>query len=136
MALSRATSKDLIHVSRQEYKVTKELPDTDFEKIDNQEKKVTLLERKRRAAIGVIHRIIKGQASEEYCLKHTGLNREALLLHLGIQIDGIVFKGFEIDHIKPRKLFVTDEEFEKINWFDNLRLLPRSSNNERNWLEK
>ena len=47
--------------------------------------------------------------------------------------DGIVFKGYELDHIKPRKMFNTDEEFEKINWYDNLRLLPRSSNNERNY---
>jgi hypothetical protein len=45
----------------------------------------------------------------------------------------IVFKGYELDHIKPRKMFNTDEEFEKINWYDNLR---KSSNNERYWLEK
>lgn len=134
VALSRATSKNLIHVCRTEYKAEKDLPDTDFEKI--KEKEETPLESKRKAAIGVIHRIIKGQATEEYCLKHTGLNREALLCHLGLGEAGIVFKGYELDHIKPRKMFNTDEEFEKINWYDNLRVLPRSSNNERNWLEK
>ena len=136
VALSRATSKNLINVCRTEYKAEKELPDTDFEKIKGKEKEETALENKRKAAIGVIHRIIKGQAKEDYCIKHTGLNREALLCHLGLGEDGIVFKGYELDHIKPRKMFNTDEEFEKINWYDNLRLLPRSSNNERNWLEK
>jgi hypothetical protein len=134
VALSRATSKNLINVCRTVYKAEKELPDTDFEKIKKKEE--TALESKRKAAIGVIHRIINGKATEEYCMKHTGLNREALLCHLGLGEDGIEFKGYELDHIKPRKMFNTDEEFEKINWYDNLRLLPRSSNNERNWLEK
>jgi hypothetical protein len=96
-------------------KAEKELPDTDFEKIKGKEKEETALENKRKAAIGVIHRIIKGQPTEEYCIKHTGLNREALLCHLGLGEDGIVFKGYELDHIKPRKMFNTDEEFEKIN---------------------
>lgn len=76
--MSRATDKNLINVYRTEYKTDKDLPDTDFEK-HLKEKEETPLERKRKAAIGVIHRIIKGQAREDYCMKHTGLNREALL---------------------------------------------------------
>ena len=55
VALSRATSKNLINVCRTVYKSEKELPDTEFEnKIKGKEKEETPLDSKRKAAIGVI----------------------------------------------------------------------------------
>jgi hypothetical protein len=73
-----------------------------------------------------------GNVSDEYCLKHILLNKQQLMSHLKIP-NSLIPKGYEIDHINPRREYKTDEDFNEINAWYNLRLLPKSDNNRRNW---
>jgi hypothetical protein len=89
---------------------------------------------KRFKAMSIINRIIRNGCSDEYSIQHTRLTRQELFNHLKIP-NGIVPRGYEIDHIKPRHLHSTEQEFKDINAWYNLRLLPRSDNNRRNWTD-
>jgi hypothetical protein len=86
---------------------------------------------KRFKAMNIINRIIRNGCSDEYSIQHTRLTRQELLDYLKIP-NGIVPRGYEIDHTKPRFLHSSEQEFKDINAYWNLRLLPRKDNNERN----
>ncbi len=138
-AISNATKKSLINVAAVSKSDCNDLPDSDYKKLKKIVKRGKRAEdplyQKRNDALAVIQNIVrKGNVSDEYCCKHAGKTRDELLQHLKIR-DGVVPKGYEIDHIKKRSEHVTDKEFENINAFWNLRLLTRKDNNERNWKE-
>jgi ATP-dependent exoDNAse (exonuclease V) alpha subunit len=137
-AISRATRKNLINVMPDKEPERANLPDTDHRKLKERQKRAQRdnerLHKKRKEALVIINRIIRDDnVSDEYCLKHTFQTRIGLLEYLGIE-NGIVPKGYEIDHIKPRHQHVTDDDFEEVNAYWNLRLLSRNDNNSRNWL--
>jgi hypothetical protein len=136
-AISRATRKNLINVDTGKEQREK-LPDTDHKKLKQKQKRTLRdnepLHRKRREALVIINRIIRDDnISDDYCLKYTFRTRIELLEYLDIP-NGVVPKGYEIDHIKPRHQHVTDKDFAEINAYWNLRLLSRNDNNARNWL--
>ena len=93
------------------------------------------LNRKRRAACTIINRIIKENITEEYCLKHTGVNKKELLKHLKIPL-GKIPRGFEIDHVRKRADHCSEQDFKEINLWWNLRLIPRKDNRDRNIIKK
>ena len=70
--------------------------------------------------------------SDEYSIQHTLKGRTELLEYL--KIDRVIPKGYQIDHIRERSTCVTDRDFENINHFTNLRLMPAEDNRARNWL--
>jgi hypothetical protein len=136
-AISRATKKILVNVV-DDNAHSGDLADTNFQKLKQKQKQVDRdkdpLHRKRKTALAIINRIVRdGNVSDEHCVKHTMKKRVELLEHLGIN-NGVVPKGYEIDHIKPRHQHITDKDFEVVNAYWNLRLLSRSDNNARNWL--
>jgi hypothetical protein len=137
-AISRETRKKLINVMADKEQERASLPDTDYKKLKQRQKQDKQdkhpLHKKRKEALVIINRIIKGvNISDDYCLKHTLKTRDELLDYLGIH-NGVVPKGYEIAHIKPQHQHVTDVDFEEINAYWNLRLLSRNDNNSRNWL--
>ena len=82
-------------------------------------------------ALSIINKIVRnGNVSEDYW--SSILSQQLLLSHLKIP-NGLVPKGYEIDYIKPRREYKTNEDFNEINSWYNLRLLPRSDNYRRNW---
>jgi hypothetical protein len=91
------------------------------------------IERKRQDAHTILMKIIRGDVSDEYSLKHTLKIRKELLQYLSLDENGQIPKGFSIDHIKERSTCVTDDDFETINYFTNLRLYPAADNLARNW---
>jgi hypothetical protein len=66
---------------------------------------------------------------------HTLKTRNDLMEYLGLDEECKIPKGFNLDHIKERSTCVTDEDFETINYFTNLRLYPAADNLARNWLK-
>jgi hypothetical protein len=122
-AISRARSKDLINVV-DDYVDTQEQRKTAV-------KKRSELQARRDSSLSIINNILRGKASDECSVKHTGMDNQKLRDYLGIGPEGIP-KGYEIDHIKMRKDHTTEHEFVKINWYSNLRLMTRSDNNARN----
>jgi hypothetical protein len=140
-AISRATRKSLINVVNEDdnYDNDKNLPDTDYKKVKNQLKRARREEdplfKRRKVALNIINKIVReGNVTDEYCLKHTLKTRVDLLEYLGIENEKIP-RGYEIDHIKPRHEHVTQQDFEHINAYWNLRILSRQDNNARNWNE-
>jgi hypothetical protein len=134
-AISRAISTNLINISDETEQVVDEIQDTDFQQVKLQQKRNKrmndLMYNKRIKSMNIINRIIRNGCSDEYSVKHTQLTRQELLNQLKIPNE-IVPRGYEIDHIKPRHLHSTEQEFKDINAYWNLRLLPRKDNNERN----
>jgi hypothetical protein len=135
-AISRATSMKLINILDESEQVVDEIKDTDFKQAKLRQKRNKrmndLMYNKSLKAMNIINRIIRYGCSDEYSIQHTQMTRQELLNHLRIP-NGIVPRGYEIDHIKPRHLHSTEQEFKDINAYWNLRLLPRKDNNERNW---
>jgi hypothetical protein len=137
MKQDNSTRKNLINVDTGKEQREK-LPDTDHKKLKQKEKQDKRdkdpLHKKRKEALVIINQIIRGvNISDDYCLKHTFKMRVELLDYLDIH-NGVVPKGYEIDHIKPRHQHVTDKDFEEVNAYWNLRLLSRNDNNSRNRL--
>jgi hypothetical protein len=137
-AISRAIRKNLINVMADKEQERVNLPDTDHQKLKQKQKQDKRdkhpLHKKRKEALVIINRIIRDDnVSDEYCLKHTFKTRVELLDYLDIQ-NGVVPKGYEIDHIRPRHQHITDKDFEEVNAYWNLRLLSRNDNNSRNRL--
>ena len=90
--------------------------------------------RKRKEALTIINNIVRhNNKSDEYCVRHTGISRLELRDYLGITEREGIPRGYDIDHIKPRKEFHTIEELETVNQFSNLRLLPKRDNIQRNF---
>ena len=80
----------------------------------------------------ILMAIINNQnCSDEYAIRHTLKTRQDLLEYL--KVDGEIPKGYQIDHIRERSSCVTDEDFETVNHFSNLRLMPAADNLARNW---
>ncbi|KAI8845987.1 hypothetical protein BJ741DRAFT_573015 [Chytriomyces cf. hyalinus JEL632] len=131
-AISRTTEKEYINVLDDgiKHKVTK---DTDFDRMKQKKKREQdlkdELKRKRIEAVRVINYIVRKGCSDDFSLKHTIVKRQELLERLGIP-DGVVPRGYEIHHIKPRSQHVTDDDFKNINAHWNLRLISRKENNE------
>ena len=113
-----------------------DIPDTDQAKLTrnvyNRKRLEDPIERKRQDAHTILMKIIKGGVSDEYSLKHTLKTRNQLLFYLGLDENGKLPKGFNLDHIKERSTCVTDEEFEAVNYYTNLRLYPAADNLARN----
>ena len=140
-AISRATRKSLINIVNEDdnYDNDRNLPDTDYKKVKNQLKRARREEdplfKRRKVALNIINKIVReGNVTDEYCLKHTLKTRVDLLEYLGIENEKIP-RGYEIDHIKLRHEHVTQQDFEVINAYWNLRILSRQDNNARNWNE-
>jgi hypothetical protein len=104
-----------------ESKKKNSIQDTDFELLDRRRKRKQLLKdplrKKRHEAMAVPHKIINGVVDDNYSIKHTGKTRQELLDHLGIP-NGVIPPNFQVDHIKRRCEFVSDADFERINWYD------------------
>ena len=138
-AISRATSRSIINVasgSSNRESISRDIPDTNHTLMVRNEAEARRMEdplyRKRKQALSVLSKIVHDVATtDEYSLEHTGLSRVALLKYLKIE-NGIP-KNYEIDHIKPRKEFKSEEEFKIINHYKNLRLLPKHDNIMRNF---
>ena len=129
-AISRATSKSLINIIDNDLK-EESTRDTDNTRLTRRLAEEARLKcplyRRRREALSVLSRIIHNvNTSYEYLLKHTQLTRTNLLQHLDI-INGIP-KGYEIDHIRPRREHSTEKDFKDINAYWNLRLLSKKDN--------
>ena len=135
-AISRATSKQNINVFDEDETTEEEelLQDTDFKKVNQRKKRMNRMKDglyiKRMQSLSVINRIVRGSVSDEYCLKHTFKTKKELFEHLKIP-NGVIYRGYEIDHIIPRRDHVTDEDFVRINAYDNLKLIPRKDNNKK-----
>ena len=135
--ISRATSlKNINLVDDDNDYEGDELEDTDRAKMKSKVKRMNRMKdelyNKRKQCLSVINRIVRhpDTVSDDYCLKHTFKTKRELFEYLNIP-NGIVYKGYEIDHIRPRREFVTDEEFLRINAYDNLMLIPRKDNNSK-----
>ena len=61
-------------------------------------------------------------------------HRIGLLSQGSLEDNRVIPKGYQIDHIRERSTCVTDKDFESINHFTNLRLMPAEDNRARNWL--
>jgi ATP-dependent exoDNAse (exonuclease V) alpha subunit len=87
-SISRASSKDLINVVRNDTREVKIEQDTDFDKIKERLKRAERMKdpiyKKRYEAMIKLNRILKGECSEEYCLKNTLKTRLELLQNLGL----------------------------------------------------
>ena len=109
--------------------------DTDFDKIKERLKRAERMKdplyKKRYEAMITINRILKGECSEEYCLKNTLKTRLELLQHLGLPESGKLPKGYQLDHIRERSKHVTKDDFKVINAWWNLRLLTTEENQTR-----
>ena len=104
-AISRSKTENQINVL-DEYDFTQDdddIQDTIEEKLKEKVKRKNKmkdpLNRKRRAACTIINRIIKENITEEYCLKHTGVNKKELLKHLKIPL-GKILRGFDYCEIQ------------------------------------
>jgi hypothetical protein len=131
-SISRASSKDLINVVRNDTREVKIEEETDFVKITERLKRAERMKdplyKKRYEAMTIINRILKGECSEEYSLINTLKTRLELLQHLGLPESGKLPKGYQLDHIRERSKHVTDDDFKVINAWWNLRLLSRQDN--------
>ncbi|KAI9326614.1 hypothetical protein BDR26DRAFT_941086 [Obelidium mucronatum] len=131
-AISRTTKKEYINVvdDHVKHKVIKE---TDFDRMKQKKKRERdmkdELKRMRIEAVRIINYIIRKGCSDDFSLKHTFAKRRELLERLGIP-DGVVPRGYEIDHIRPRCHHTTDDDFRDINAYWNLQLISRQENNE------
>ncbi len=133
-AIGRASDKSLISVVDDFDE--NDLPDTDNQQLSRRKKRIERMKdplyKKRMKGMSIINRIVRDSSiSDETCLKHTFKTRNELLEHLQIP-SGRVPRGYEIDHIRPRRDHITDKDFEEMNAWWNLRLLPRYDNNLRN----
>ena len=111
-AISRATSKLLINIIDCDSNETA-TRDTDNTRLTRRIAETNRLKnelyRRRREALSVLSRIIHNvNTSDEFSIKHTQLTRTNLLKHLDIE-NGIP-KGYEIDHIRPRREHTSDED--------------------------
>jgi hypothetical protein len=133
-AIGRASDKSLISVMDDFNE--NDLPDTDNQQLSRRKKQMERMKdplyRKRMKGMSIINRIVRDYSTtDETCLKHTFKTRNELLEHLKIP-SGRVPRGYKIDHIRPRRDHITDKDFEEMNAWWNLRLLPRYDNNIRN----
>jgi hypothetical protein len=126
-AISRTSKKEFINVLDEEIipgtdSDDEDIFETNFTKMNRNKYMTDRLEdpseKKRHDSLGVLSKIVQG-CNDEYCLGHTGLKRNQFLEYLKIE-DGIP-RGFEVDHIRPRKEFKTDQEFKLINHYKNLK---------------
>jgi len=138
-AISRTSSKSLINViatSEEDEEEVIDIGDTSHSKlVRNRYNRARLedpLEQRRQESHSILMKIINNQnCSDEYALEHTLKTRKELLEYL--RIDGEIPKGYQIDHIRERSSCITDGDFETVNHFSNLRLMPARDNLARNW---
>jgi hypothetical protein len=97
-SIGRATSKSLITVLDDSKTKDKMIPDTEESILKQRIKRTNRMKdelyRKRMNALSIINKIVRnGNVSEDYCVKHTQLNKQQLLSHLKIP-NGLVPKGY------------------------------------------
>ena len=113
-----------------------DLPDTNTtilqRRIAEKNRMNNKLYKRRKEAHSILMRIVNNpNTSDIYSLRHTLKTSIELLEYLKIT-DGIP-KNYNIDHIKERKICVTDDDFKTFNYYTNLRLLPFKDNIARNF---